>query len=186
MKGYFNDFRDALGFRESGNRYNVVNTYGYVGRYQFGKERLWDLGISLNGWKPSGWKSNGWKWYNRDKITVEKFLADKKLQDTLFSLHVDLLMDIVKKRFIDYLNRKIGGVMITESGLVAGMHLKGEGGVKRFLESGKSNVDGYGTEITEYINKFSGYCLRYASKAELQEQFIWIRSLEIKPLDVIV
>jgi len=181
MKGYFNDFKDALGFRESGNRYNVVNSYGYVGRFQFGKERLWDLGLSLNGWKPSGWK-----WNNRDKITVEQFLADKKLQDTLFSLHVDLLMEIIKRRFIDYLNRKIGGVMITESGLVAGMHLKGEGGVKRFLESGKSNIDGYGTQITEYIDKFSGYCLRYASKEEVQEQSKWIADLEIKPLDVIV
>ena len=181
MKGYFEDFREAIGFRESGNRYGVVNTYGYVGRFQFGKERLWDLGISLNGWKPSGWK-----WNNRDKITVEQFLVDKKLQDTLFSLHVDLLMGIIKRRFIDYLNRKIGGVMITESGLVAGMHLKGEGGVKRFLESGKSNIDGYGTEITEYIEKFGSYKLRYASKEEIKEQTKWIADLEIKPLDVIV
>jgi len=181
MKGYFNDFRDAIGYRESGNKYDAVNSYGYVGRFQFGKDRLWDLGISLNGRKPSGWK-----WNTRVKVTTKQFLADEKLQDTLFSLHVDMLMDIVKRRFIDYLNRKIGGIMITESGLVAGMHLKGEGGVKQFLESGKSNADGYGTEITEYIDKFSSYCLRYASKEEVQEQFTWIKNLEIKPLDKIV
>jgi len=181
MKGYFNDFRDAIGYRESSNKYDTVNSYNYVGRFQFGRERLWDLGISLNGWKPSGWK-----WNTRVKVTTEKFLADHKLQDTLFSLHVDMLMDIIKRRYANYLNRKIGGIMITESGLVAGMHLKGEGGVKRFLESGKSNVDGYGTEITEYIEKFGSYRLRYASEEEIKEQTKWIADLEIKPLDVVV
>ena len=181
MKGYFNDFRDAIGYRESSNKYDAVNSYNYVGRFQFGRERLWDLGISLNGWKPSGWK-----WNTRVKVTTEQFLADHKLQDTLFSLHVDMLMDIIKRRYANYLNRKIGGIMITESGLVAGMHLKGEGGVKQFLKSGKSNADGYGTQIIEYIDKFSGYCLRYASEEEVQEQSKWIADLEIKPLDVIV
>ncbi|MFH2029647.1 MAG: hypothetical protein ABIJ40_03345, partial [Bacteroidota bacterium] len=117
MKGYFNDFRDAIGYRESSNKYDAVNSYNYVGRFQFGRERLWDLGISLNGWKPSGWK-----WNARVKVTTEQFLADHKLQDTLFSLHVDMLMDIIKRRYANYLNRKIGGIMITESGLVAGMH----------------------------------------------------------------
>ena len=31
------DFLDAIGFKESGNRYDIVNRYGYMGRYQFGK-----------------------------------------------------------------------------------------------------------------------------------------------------
>ena len=37
-------FLDALGYQESGNRYWVVNRYGYMGRYQFGRETLQGLG----------------------------------------------------------------------------------------------------------------------------------------------
>ena len=33
-------FLDAIGFRESGNRYDIVNRYGYMGKYQFGKRTL--------------------------------------------------------------------------------------------------------------------------------------------------
>ena len=186
MKGYFNDFRDAIGFRESDNRYDAVNTIGFIGRYQFGKPRLWDLGISLNRWKPSRLLPNFHK-----VVSLKDFLANHELQDTLFSLHVDLHMTFIRKRYQQYLNRVAHGILITESGLVAGLHLKGGGsiskpGVTQFLQSGKSNVDGYGTEITEYINKFGDYCLRYASREEIQEQFTWVKNLEIKPLDVIV
>ena len=35
-----NDFLDALGHRESGNRYDVINKFGYLGKYQFGKATL--------------------------------------------------------------------------------------------------------------------------------------------------
>jgi len=33
-------FLDAIGFRESGNRYDIVNRYGYMGKYQFGKKYI--------------------------------------------------------------------------------------------------------------------------------------------------
>ena len=40
-------FLDAIGFRESGNRYDVANRYGYMGKYQFGKKTLKGLGIKV-------------------------------------------------------------------------------------------------------------------------------------------
>ena len=36
-----------LGFRESGNRYDIVNSYGYMGKYQFGKSTLKGLGFKV-------------------------------------------------------------------------------------------------------------------------------------------
>ena len=32
----FNGFREAVGFKESRGKYHVVNTLGYLGKYQFG------------------------------------------------------------------------------------------------------------------------------------------------------
>ena len=38
-KGHYS-FLDALGHQESRNRYDIVNRFGYMGRYQFGKSTL--------------------------------------------------------------------------------------------------------------------------------------------------
>src|SRR3990167_3933275 len=74
MKGDLYDFFNALGERESNNDYKIVNTLGYLGRWQFGKPRLYDLGISIDGYHP------------KDRsilkvISKEKFLDDVLLQD---------------------------------------------------------------------------------------------------------
>ena len=39
-----NRFLTDIGFRESGNRYDITNTWGYMGKYQFGKSTLKVLG----------------------------------------------------------------------------------------------------------------------------------------------
>ena len=49
-----------LGFQESGNRYDVVNRFGYMGKYQFGKSTLRTLKI---------------------KVTKEAFLNSPDLQE---------------------------------------------------------------------------------------------------------
>lgn len=63
-----------------------------------------------------------------------------------------------RRKYSKYLGRTINGIEITISGLVAGAHLKGIGGVRKFLK-GKDNADAYGTKISEYIKKFGGYDL---------------------------
>jgi len=37
-------FLNAIGHRESSNRYDVVNKWGYMGKYQFGRKTLKNLG----------------------------------------------------------------------------------------------------------------------------------------------
>jgi len=46
IKGH-EEFLEAIGHRESGNRYTIVNKYGYMGRYQFGKSTLKGLGFKV-------------------------------------------------------------------------------------------------------------------------------------------
>ena len=41
-------FLDAIGHRESSNRYTVVNKWGYMGKYQFGKRTLKSLGYDVS------------------------------------------------------------------------------------------------------------------------------------------
>jgi len=53
-------FLNDLGHRESGNRYDVVNQFGYMGKYQFGKSTLRTLKI---------------------KVTKEAFLNSPDLQE---------------------------------------------------------------------------------------------------------
>mgnify|MGYP001440907148 CR=1 FL=1 len=150
MKSY-EEFRKDLGQRESGNNYKAVNTIGYLGRYQFGKPRLYDLGYSIDGWHPANMEP-------KTIITKEQFLNDTALQDELFDKHVDDLVKRIKKAINQEIIEKY-----TLSGLVAGAHLKGIGGVKEFIQ-GNDNADAYGTKISEYIIKFAGYDLENKKK----------------------
>ncbi|RUM59563.1 MAG: LysM domain-containing protein, partial [Persephonella sp.] len=43
-KKNYKDFLRALGYRESGGRYNIENSYGYLGKYQMGESALKDAG----------------------------------------------------------------------------------------------------------------------------------------------
>lgn len=149
MKGY-EEFLDALGARESGNDYSIENAFGFLGRWQFGKPRLYDAGISLDNYSPKG--------LNKRRLFSKKdFLANKdNIQDKIMTWHVYNLADSCKRKYSTVLGKEINGVVITLSGLVAGAHLKGIGGVNQFLK-GNDNSDALGTKISEYISKFGGY-----------------------------
>ncbi len=148
MKTY-DEFRQAIAVRESSGKYNCVNSLGYLGAYQFGKPRLWDLGISIDGWTPQ--KIDGLP-KNMRTISKEDFLKDIELQDGCFRKHVGMLARSIQKR-VDARDIE----KYTLSGLVAGAHLKGIGGVLDFVQAGNDNQDGYGTKISEYITTFAGY-----------------------------
>jgi hypothetical protein len=169
FKGNFEDFARALGQRESSNKYYCQNKFGYLGRWQFGKERLWDLGYSINGWKPRFRKL-------KTVIPRNEFLLDANLQDTVFKMHIKELRKRVYAKFKKHLGTVVNDIVITESGCVAGMHLKGEGGLKKFLR-GKDNADANGTKISEYIYKFGNY--------DLSNSKIDSDSIPVKPIEPI-
>lgn len=129
-------FLNAIGMRESSNRYDVVNKWGYMGKYQFGRKTLKSLGYD---------------------VTRKEFLNSPILQERAM---LDLLNHNKKilQKYINYWEgKKIYGTTITESGILAAAHLAGPGNVKRFLREGKEFKDGNGTKLTRYLTQFSGY-----------------------------
>ena len=42
---FFIGFKEAIGYRESENKYKKINSLGYMGKYQFGIETLKSVGI---------------------------------------------------------------------------------------------------------------------------------------------
>ena len=134
-----NRFLTDIGFRESGNRYDITNTWGYMGKYQFGKATLKGLGF---------------------KVTRKEFLNNPQLQEEAM---MALLLHNKEKlqKYIDVFDGKtINGMYISESGILAAAHLGGQGSVKRYFKNGKVFKDAYGTKITSYMELFSGYDIK--------------------------
>lgn len=130
-------FKEAIGLKESQNKYKKVNSLGYLGKYQFGNETLRSIGIH----------------------DTQKFLKSPKLQEKAFvallSKNKSILKDVIEK----YDGKVVSGVLITESGILAAAHLGGPGSVKKFFKSnGKRFIkDAYGTSIKSYLIAFGGY-----------------------------
>jgi hypothetical protein len=130
-------FKEALGFKESRGNYFTVNDLGYLGKYQFGAETLKMIGV-----------------YN-----PQHFLYTPELQEKAFLANTERNKWILRKDIKRFVGRRISGITITESGILAAAHLAGPGSVKKFLRSyGADNFsDAFGTSIASYMKKFSGY-----------------------------
>ena len=133
----FEGFKEALAFKESRGNYFTVNTLGYLGKYQFGAETLKLIGI-----------------YNPNQ-----FLYNPELQEKAFYANAERNKWILRKDIKRFVGKEIGGIKITESGILAAAHLAGPGSVKQFLRSYGSNnkSDAYGSTVKHYMKKFSGY-----------------------------
>ncbi len=132
-------FLNDIGFRESGNRYDITNTWGYMGKYQFGKSTLKGLGYD---------------------VSRKEFLNNPELQEEAM---LSLLSHNKEKlqTYIDLFDGEtINGMYISESGILAAAHLGGQGSVKRYFKNGKVFKDAYGTKITSYMKTFSGYDIK--------------------------
>ena len=125
---------------ESSGDYEVENSQGYMGAYQFGDDRLKD------------YKKDTGSTFSKDE-----FLKNKDLQDKVFDWHVDDIKKYMAKTGLDsWVGKEILGVEVTLEGLVAVAHLGGKTGLKKFLESdGEYNpADDYGTTLRDYLLKF--------------------------------
>jgi len=133
----FNGFREAVAFKESQGRYHVVNTFGYLGKYQFGKSTLKRFNIH----------------------NAQEFLNTPELQEDAFVALCSVNKWILRKDIKRSVGKKIRGIEITESGILAAAHLAGAGNVKKYLRShGKSTFkDGYGSSVHHYMKLFSGF-----------------------------
>ncbi len=133
----FTAFKEAIAFKESGGDYFTINTLGYLGKYQFGKGTLDLLGV-----------------YN-----TSQFLDNPILQEKAFIANTMRNKWVLRRDIKRFIGRRIDGVLVTESGILAAAHLAGPGSVKKYLRSygAVGFTDAYGTSIRNYMKRFSGY-----------------------------
>lgn len=139
----FAAFAKRISDLESGGKYNVVNSLGYLGKYQFGSLALQDMGLVKKGTTlkglddPNNWNISGGK---------QAFLNDAKLQEESFA-------KLTKQNFKTL--KRINVISVESppdqiAGYLAVSHLLGPGGA-RDLSKGKVGVDAYGTKSTKYF-----------------------------------
>ena len=133
----FAGFDKKMAYRESRGILHLVNPFGYMGKYQFGKSTLRTVGV----------------------YDFQEFLRNAEWQDKAFQALIARNKWQLRKEIEKYSGKVINGIEITESGLVAAAHLGGAGSVKKYLRSnGRSGFkDGFGTSLSSYIKKFAGY-----------------------------
>lgn len=161
-KGDYNAFQDAMRSRESRFGWGIENSYGFLGGFQFGRPRLWDLGWSISDEKyPNGWRPKKVKTIPSDKKIISKnqFLIDIGLQKEAFRRHTYDYKSIIENTYRSNIGTKIRGVDITVSGCIGGAHLLGLGGLRNFIRNGIDGTDANGTRISSYIKLFGGYSL---------------------------
>ncbi|CAM3857073.1 peptidoglycan-binding protein LysM [Flavobacterium cucumis] len=133
----FTGFAQKMAYKESRGKLHLVNPYGYMGKYQFGRSTLRAVGI----------------------YDFQEFLRNAEWQEEAFKALIARNKWELRREIQKYSGRVINGVEITESGLIAAAHLGGAGSVKKYLRSNGRNgfKDGFGTSLSSYIRKFSNY-----------------------------
>ena len=109
-----------------------------------------------NDWKPSNFTGkNGIN-------SLADFLASPAKQTQAITDYNQKQWSYITAMGLDKaIGRTINGILITESGLLAGAHLVGIGGLQQFINSNGSivPVDGNKTPITKYVKDFGGFAL---------------------------
>lgn len=133
----YTGFKEALAYRESQGDYFITNSLGYMGKYQFGIGTLNLMGV----------------------YSKTCFLNDPILQEKVFYFNIARNKWILRKDIKKYVGKRIRGIQITESGILAAAHLAGPGNIRKYLRSyGRlDKSDAYGTNLSDYLKKFSGY-----------------------------
>lgn len=135
-------FIDQLRAKESPD-WTVINEIGCMGWFQFSPATLRSMGYGY--------------------ITPERFKKDPGIFPP--EMQVSVLKELIRlneatlKNYMSYIGVEINGVMITRSGLIAGAHLGGAGGVIEYLTSfgNTNNSDMFNTSIQDYISNFQGF-----------------------------
>ncbi len=160
MAKTYASFFSAIRARESSGNYSVVNTFGYLGAYQFGEAALVDLGFAVRDSNPF---NNVFSAGFTGKLGIDskaEFLASKSAQDAAASEWWTLLWNRVRYFDIEFYDQQtLNGVKLTKTGMIAASHLLGTGAVIDFIRSGgtDNSTDGFGTKLTEYLKLFAGY-----------------------------
>ncbi len=156
----YDKFLEALAAKESGGRYGIVNGSGYLGKYQMGELALIDAGY----YERDGTSKNDWKgtWTGKDGVHSKgDFLGSPDAQENAIRGYMGKQWDYIRHYGLDkHIGKTMSdGVVLTESGLLAGAHLGGIGNLRDYVNSnGRTDFkDGNGTPVSSYVKKFGGY-----------------------------
>ncbi|MBW4458520.1 MAG: hypothetical protein KME55_41435 [Nostoc indistinguendum CM1-VF10] len=174
-RGSCEQFLSALAIRETGQQtppYDIENALGFIGKYQFGETLLIELGYyqvenPYNG-GGNGVDKNYWRgtWKGKNEINSrEEFMQNKNgVQETAikeaFSLNSNRISQILQEngRSIEqFIGQELQGAKITQSGILAAAHLRGETGVTNLLLKNEVSNDEFGTSILDYLKEFADY-----------------------------
>ncbi|NJM68318.1 MAG: LysM peptidoglycan-binding domain-containing protein [Acaryochloris sp. RU_4_1] len=179
-KGNLQAMLDALGAFEAGpnfpNPYLAENQLGFMGKYQFGEPLLIDLGYyAADVYYGHGADRNNWQgtWKGKQGIgSKAAFQNSPQAQESAIREAFHLNWTRINNTFAaqgksvnDYLDRVMTfndrgvatTVTITLSGLLAGAHLRGSGGVENLLLKGQVDHDENSTSILKYVDEYGGY-----------------------------
>ena len=146
------NFRERLAEFESGGDYSARNDEGFVGKYQFGADRLTDF-MSSTG----------------KKFSMSQFQNSPALQEEVQGWHEDDILSYVADQGLDeYIGQQVGGVIISPEAMLAMAHLGGKSGMKKFIETdGEYNPsDSNGTRLSDYASKIPSNPKRLQLPAE--------------------
>lgn len=142
--------------------YKAENWAGYLGAYQMGKQALKDLRVYsekddkyINNKENKAWTGTFVKGNKLGITSVVDFLNSPEKQDKAIIRYMQLTwVYILQNKMHHYVGKNIGGVEITEQGLIAGCHLVGREDMKKFLETDGKFIptDGNGKKVTEYLS----------------------------------
>lgn len=130
------NYMESIGFRESSGRYDAVNSFGYMGKYQFAPATLRNLGFD---------------------VRMNEFLFNPQLQDSAMISLLHHNYKILKNTIYTYDGTEMDEYTITKSGILAAAHLVGPRRTRLLLERGIDTNDAYGTTALSYLIEFSGY-----------------------------
>jgi hypothetical protein len=143
-----NKLKAAIAQKESRGSYTIVNSIGYLGRYQFGAAALNTVGFVNRSTTSNAALNNDSSWTGRMGVTSkQKYLENGPAQEAA----MDALMRV------NYQGLVRSGVITNESppdvvaGYIAVSHNQGVGAAIK-LKNGSVTRDGYGTSTTEFYN----------------------------------
>lgn len=155
-------YLDALAAMESGGNPLAYNQYGFAGLYQHGGPVLVDAGwiepgsISGNDWSSAVWTPTA---QAHGVSSIQDYLGNAPAQNAAQADVMTVQWGYIQHLGLDaYVGQTIDGIEITESGLLAGAHLVGAGGLRTWLQSNGATavVDGNGHPVSAYVEHFGG------------------------------
>lgn len=138
-----------IGKSESGGNYTIINSIGFIGKYQFGWGAMVDMGYIKSTCRSNAKMTNPNNWIGKNGInSLDEFLANHAEQENAICTYTKMNYKTMVR--INALQSSADAETI--GGMLAVSHLLGPGGAKDW-RNGKGGVDQYGTTGSTYYQK---------------------------------